>query len=288
MQFTLVDEGDGQRAISIVHDGDVKVALGSHPAFQQILAGALENDLSILDLFDASQYVAKQFEDQLLGDRVSARNGRIYLDGDELHNSLSEKIVEFLGGGENWYPLVRFLEKVVTNPNDHSREQLFTYLERHKFALTLDGDIVTYKGVSDGYYSSHGGHAIVDGVEVNGKVLNEVGSIIEMPRSEVQHDPSNGCSVGLHAATFNFAENWSSKTLRLIVNPRDVVSVPLGETEKMRVCRYYVDAEVAEEDGDLILGSDFVFDGEDDCVCCAEEPSDPVFSSEPIRSPVFA
>jgi hypothetical protein len=63
-----------------------------------------------------------------------------------------------------------------------------------------------------------------------------------MPRSDVQHDPARSCHTGLHVGTYEYAHSYADAALlTVLVNPRDVVSVPTacGAT-KMRVCRYVV------------------------------------------------
>ncbi len=70
------------------------------------------------------------------------------------------------------------------------------------------------------------------------------GQICEMPRHKVAFDPSNGCAAGLHVGTHNYTKSYrtnDSQTVVMVkVNPADVVSVPTGECEKMRCCRYVV------------------------------------------------
>jgi len=266
MKYNLVSSGD-QKNLTLVHDGEMYVADNTHPSWDRIFAGVMNGDESVVSLFDLSESVSRKFE--ALTERVAVRGGQVYFDGDPLDRAETRQIVRFLDGDiEDWEPLVNFLEKVQTNPDEHSREQLYTWLDRHDFPITEDGDLIAYKGVvanGDEYFSINHGKAIVDGEEVNGAVPNAVGSVIEMPRSEVQHDPRTGCSRGLHAGTWDYASGFArGAVLTVRINPRDVVSVPTDcSAQKVRVCRYTV-VGVTDVEHDSPLWTDADEDWDDD------------------------
>jgi len=246
MQYGFIDQ-NGQRSISVFANGEVFVATDAHPRFDSILAGAKANDESVLSMFDMGREAAQRFERVSANGRVTVANGHVFFDGDEVDNSLTQQIMRFMDEGvEDFTPLVNFFEKVADNPQEHSRTQLFDWLSRHDFTISTTGDIVAYKGVAkqaDGsLVSISRGPAIVDGVAVNGAVPNEVGSIVEMARSEVHHNPAVGCSTGLHAGTYNYAKDFSrGAVLQVHINPRDIVSVPTDcNWQKIRTCRYRV------------------------------------------------
>jgi hypothetical protein len=242
LQFSLVGN-DGEQFITVFTPGrKPMVAHSSHPSFSAIVEGAQAGDESVIDLFDAAETADRKF--RRLSERVTARNGRLYLDGEEVNHALSDQVVRFLSEGvDDWKPLVAFYENVQANPNEHSREQLYRWLHTHDFTITTDGMIVGYKGVGGDLLSKHSGKAIVDGEEVSGRIPNKVGSVIEMPRSEVHHNPSVGCSTGLHVGTYDYAQGYAhgGAMLECHVNPRDVVSVPTDSGDaKVRCCRYVV------------------------------------------------
>lgn len=58
-------------------------------------------------------------------------------------------------------------------------------------------------------------------------------------------NPSQDC-VGLHVGTWQYASTFSERTLEVEVHPRDVVSVPNYDKNKMRVCRYKVVKELTK------------------------------------------
>lgn len=258
-QYSIIEQ-DGEQCITVFVPGETpRVADSTHPNYEAMVEKAKAQDISVFDLFDVEKTIREYFE--RLSDRVLVRAGHIYFDGDEIHNTLTDHILRVMDEGlEDWEPLVAFMEKIMDNPVAHSREQLYRWLESHKFSITEEGDIVAYKGVEradedtgDAYLSLNGGHAIVDGEEVNGKVPQSIGSIVEMPRQEVVHEPSVSCSVGLHIGTFPYARGYGNVVLEVHVNPRDVVSVPNNEDEKARTCRYRVIGEVTAAYGSAVV-----------------------------------
>jgi hypothetical protein len=250
LQYTLIGNEDGDSNIVVFVPGSApQVAHQSHPNFEAILAGALTGDESIASLFDIAATVAQKF--QRLSERVTTANGRLYLDGEEVNDALTTQVLRFLDEGvEDWKPLVAFFENVQANPNEHSREQLYTWLAGRDFTITEDGLIVGYKGVKSdgngGYLSIMEGQAIVDGEVVKGNIPTNPGSLVEMPRSEVEWDPSVGCHRGLHVGTWDYASSFAQGTvLEVHVNPRDVVSVPTdSDAAKVRCCRYLIVKEI--------------------------------------------
>jgi hypothetical protein len=234
------------KVVTVVVDGEPFVARDDHPNYAEIVRLAALGDESVVDLFDLSVVIARKFEQ--VSDRVSIRDGRVYLDGDEneVHSALNEQIVEFHKAGVDFMPLVNFYDKIEQNPNPDSREQLYAWLKAHKFTITPEGDLLGYKGVrktADGKYQSiNHGRAIVNGEEFTGAIPNNPGDVVTMPRSEVEHNPSSGCSRGLHVGTWNYASDFAQgEVLEVVVNPRDVVSVPHDcNAQKLRTCRYVV------------------------------------------------
>ncbi len=237
--------------VTVVVDGVPYVAGNEHPNFNEILQAAIAGDKKVVELFDTAATIQKKFD--LVSDRVSIRNGQVFLDGEPVHSALTDQIIEFQKAGEDFSYLVNFYEKIEQNPNPDSREMLYTWLATHKFTITPDGNLVGYKGVkkiAEGQYESiNHGHAIVNGQEYNGAIPNNIGDIVTMPRGEVEHDPSSGCSRGLHVGTWDYAKDFSrGEVLEVIVNPRDVVSVPYDcAAKKLRTCRYVVAGVVESE-----------------------------------------
>lgn len=272
--------------VTVVVDGIPYSAANDHPNFKEIIRRSAEGDTSVVDLFDVSIRVAKKFEE--LSERVSVRDGRVYFDGEEIDTVLTRQIVNFLDADvEDFKPLVLFWEKLAQNPNPHSQEQLYTWLNAHDFTITPEGDLLGYKGVkklSDGKYESvKHGRAIVNGQEHNGAIPNNIGDEVRMPRGDVEFNPSVGCSTGLHVGTWEYASGWANgAVLEVRVNPRDVVSVPTDcNGQKLRTCRYIVTGVTEQDFGTPLKAAswgDDIYDEysddeyyEDDNYSCCED-----------------
>lgn len=240
-------------------------------------------DDAVVDLFNlmspearVKQHINSSY---YLSNSLSIQNGRIFFGDNQLEETLANHMMSLLNE-ENvpkdekmWRSYVKFLDNLYQNADEDIRQQLFRWMEYENkagngFAITDDGCIVGYKGCEGSVLepmSVFSGNAIVDGVEFNGKIPNKVGSVIEMPRSAVQKDPSVGCSVGLHVGTRDYATKWAPVLLLVKVNPRDVVSVPYEcESQKMRVCRYEVlKVTDASEEHRMYHGTDSTEDDSD-------------------------
>jgi hypothetical protein len=271
----LIVNGDGQRTLTVFIPGATPVIVtGDHPKFEDILTeaqSAAPNVERLRELADTTVLVSTRFE--ALTDRITTRNGRLYFDGDELDTALTQKILAMLDeDNDDWSAFVNFMDKLYLNPNPNARDAFYGWLSARPFGLTPEGDVIGYKGVEayvppeDGadpfegasYQSWHNGPAIVNGEEYDGSgngVPQSVGDVVEKPRSEVDASTRDECSDGLHVGTYSFANGrYGSTTLRVIVNPRDVVGVPTGVSgsEKFRCCRYRIDSTVTARDNEGI------------------------------------
>lgn len=238
---------DGEQTLTVFLPSGPLQVNGDHPQYQDILSGAKggADPEDLLNLADLSKVVAERFD--ALSERVKVAGGTVYFDGDPINTVLTKHIVRALDEEADFRPLVNFFEKVASNPNSHSREQLYEWLDKRDFAIAPDGDFYAYKGCGldqDGVaISLHSGKAVVNGVAVNGQVPNPIGGVVEFPRSEVDWDPARGCARGLHVGSRDYAESYARSGVLLLVkvNPRDVVSVPTDSNwAKVRVSRYEV------------------------------------------------
>lgn len=245
----IVTRPDGERSLTVFLPQGPLVVPNGHPNFDEIVeatdsVGVTEEEIE--NLADVAKAVALKLESLSERVKVDAEAGIVYFDNDAVHDALARHILRTLEEGGNFYPLVRFWEKLASNPNPRSREQLFTWLDGRDFTIAPDGDFYAYKGCTlDGNnqaVSVHSGKAVVDGKPVNGPVPNPIGAVVEFPRSEVDSNPGASCSRGLHVGDFSYASGWARGVLLLAkVNPRDVVSVPSDSSAaKVRVSRYQV------------------------------------------------
>lgn len=267
-----VKDGEATSVTFYTSKMDIMVAQPGHPRFAEIMKALVDGERSeqeIIEMFTVKAALDRKF--LRVGDRVMISGSRVLFDGEAVDDALTKAIIRFnADGNEDFMPLIYFMEKVRTNPQPHSRDNLFDWMQKNKFGLTEEGDIIAYKGVQiksgrdeDDYkfQSASSGEAFVNGELFTGKIPTNPGTVVEMPRSAVNHNPSIGCSTGLHAGDWSYASSFATKTLRVSINPRDVVSVPTEcSYRKMRVCRYKVLGEVTSEDKNILFVNDRLLD----------------------------
>jgi hypothetical protein len=241
-------------AFNAASDTPLYSADSSHPHYEAIVQGLRDGDPNVWGLFDVVGGAMHAFNQ--ITDRVSWDGSQVLWDGDPVHTVLADQLARVIETGKtaHYTALAKFWEKLAANPSDHSREQAFDWLSAHKFQITLEGDVVGYKGVTgtnkaDEYRSTATSRPVgKPSAYRNGKALpvqtyvtQAVGDIISMPRSEVVHDPRQSCERGLHVATRGYASGYGNTLLEVHVNPRDIVSVPTADRgDKVRACRYFV------------------------------------------------
>lgn len=270
MRYNMANTSEGRSTIVLLSDdGDVDTITDSHPNFLRI-ANALLAGEDPTEFLNANpvQIVVN------LSARISVVDGVLHFDGDPVYNGLASTIQRYHGEGRDATNLVRFMERLSLNPSANSREQLFNWTNAQDLTIDSDGFIVGFKGVksrlsdddfldADGqplfpldkypYQSASQGHGIVDGVEITGHLPMGVGVTVEMPRGEVNENPNQGCSTGLHVGTYDYAVgySYSGALLEVKFDPADVVSVPADcGFAKLRCCRY-TGVALHEDEGDL-------------------------------------
>ena len=194
--------------------------------------------------------------------KFTVKDGKVIFNGEEVHGYLVDQILTFLSTMPSQYQrLVKFAENLWTNPDVRIREELYKFLEHQGMPITEDGCFLAYKGVTQEYYSiSSGQIKVLKGtVNAGGHIFNGVGEEIVVERESVCSNGDIGCASGLHAGSWEYANDFKSGGRLMIVkiNPRDVVSVPKdSKYQKLRTCRYEVIAEEAQKldakaDGDF-------------------------------------
>jgi hypothetical protein len=208
-----------------------------------IKAGKLDDIPSIVEI-----------ERKFNGNGVELLDGLLHVNGTPLPSELSNRILAYKEQGLPYDSLLKFWDNLKQNPSFNSRNQLFKFLYHNGHPLTPDGHFIAYRGVSEDFKDMH-----------TGKFDNKVGSVCEVNRSEVDDNPNNTCSFGLHVACYNYAKDFGKKLIEVSVNPKDVVAVPTDYNgTKMRVSRFKVEKECVKELVDVQLYG-FNRDVTDDC-----------------------
>lgn len=251
--FSLTEDYKGKSLALFYADGDSETIPETHVSFQPIidlLLSGSATDEDVRDLTEVLETVARKMS--ALSERVSIDGTDVYFDGDPLAGELTEVIKSlFAAGSVDFKPLVNFLEKAKQNPSMKSTDDLYRWIKNGDLVIDPDGDIIAYKGVKvndkTGISESiHAGTAFVNGTEITGYIPNVPGSVISMPRSEVDPESQHYCSTGLHAGTYSYASSFAQGRLILVkFNPRDVVSCPTDSSDqKLRVSKYVVLTEI--------------------------------------------
>jgi len=180
--------------------------------------------------------------------------------GEALPECLQNKLMEFSRESFPYKAFKKFCSNLMLNPDPRSREQLYGYLEKYAFPITNDGCFLAYKYVT--VYSDGGSFANGTLVDSHSKTFNNnPGKIVAMDRDKCDSDPRNECSTGLHVAAYDYARNCGSGSviIEVLVNPKDVVSIPKDyDFKKMRVCRYQVLRRNESEVKKSYLSSNFI------------------------------
>jgi hypothetical protein len=137
--------------------------------------------------------------------------------------------------------LIKFLERLMANPSRRAINELYAFLSHKNLPITDAGTFLAYKSVRSDYTDHY-----------SGNFNNSIGNTLEMTRNNVCDDHNQGCSVGFHAGSLQYASTFGGgESILLIVeiDPADVVSVPSDcNCQKLRTCKYTV---VAKYDGPL-------------------------------------
>ena len=226
--------GDGN--ITLVLNGEQFFIVKEDSSYDKVRQALSDNASAeeLLLLVDK----AKEVADYVHSTDIQIKNGCVFYDGEEVHNTLTDRILTFMKEGLPVKPLVNFLEKLMQNPSYSARQELFDFLEHKHLPVTEDGDFLAYKAVNSTYMDKY-----------TGKVGNSIGSSVEMVRWNVDDDRGHGCASGLHAGTLEYVQSYgcfhdgdgADKCIIVKINPTDVVSVPTDSgCQKLRTCKYLV------------------------------------------------
>ena len=186
-------------------------------------------------------------------------NGEVYIGTWRAPQVLADRIIKFEEEGLPYEPLIKFGEKLKSNPSFRAVQQLFGFLSHNNMPLTEEGNFIAYKKVDKDLKDIH-----------TRTISNAVGSVVSMPRNEVNEDPDVTCSYGLHIAAWDYAQNNYGHSsddvmLEVEVDPADVVAIPKDYKEmKCRCCKYIVKAIVTNPNEENLLQKSCEDDCEDD------------------------
>ncbi len=232
MSMNYIISGNGTMTI-VVDDSSHSIGY-DHPNYLAIKQCLVDGDEeAIVPLLDIPQSILNYSD----GD-VEIDNGILKYQGEEIHNTLTDRIMTMMRDGFPFKPMLNFLVNLLENPSNRAVEELYTFLENKNLPITEDGCFLAYKAVTSDYKDKW-----------SQTIDNSVGQKVQMQRRKVNDNCNIGCSDGLHVGALEYVEGYhcESKEDKIVivkVNPSEIVSVPLDcECQKVRCCGYEVVAD---------------------------------------------
>lgn len=167
--------------------------------------------------------------------------GKVTIEGDEVlfngvavHNALTRRIMALFNDGFPITHMCKFMERIDANPSYRARNELYGFLEACNLPITDDGCFLAYKKIRADWKDCY-----------TGTIDNSIGQKPTMARRDVNEDPNQTCSAGLHVCSYSYLSSYSGERIVAVkIDPADVVSCPVDYNfSKLRVCAY----EVIEE-----------------------------------------
>ncbi len=212
--------------LTIVIDAKPYTIAPDHPNYDKIKGALKTGDTQlIIELVD----IARSVEDYVEGD-AEVKDGVVYYEGDAIHNTLTERILDMMAYGFPFKPMFKFVNNLMKNPSKRATEELYDFLMHKNLPITDDGCFLAYKRVNEDWTDLY-----------SNSIDNSVGQIVKMSRRKVDDNREMGCSDGLHVGALEYVEGYGSggHVLVVKVNPEHVVSVPSDhDCTKVRFCAY--------------------------------------------------
>lgn len=253
-------------ALSVFLYGVPHIVDNSHPNFIKIfelLVNGVNGDeaaAEIESLISIKTTIEKAVEGQNFG-KVTVGNDCVLYNGNPINSYLTERMLQILSVGLNIAPWALFMDKLYKNPSKTAVDELFLWLDQSGMPITDQGNFLAYKKVNDDYSSFHRGpHGLV--------VMNVPGTVVEMPRNEVDDVRDRTCSSGLHFCSWQYLPHYygsKGKVLIVEIDPADVVSIPSDYgNAKGRASKYTVIGEIDQSRTQHAFANTVVFDDEFD------------------------
>lgn len=161
--------------------------------------------------------------------KIFVKDGTVWYADREIHNTITQRIVDGLNEGFDMNPYILFLENLLQNPSETAVNELYDFMEYGRMGITDDGYLIAYKKVRNNYTDVH-----------SGKFDNSPGQSHSMARDRVDPDRNRTCSNGFHFCSFDYLSQFGGQRVVLVkINPRDVVAVPADYNNTKARCSAY-------------------------------------------------
>jgi hypothetical protein len=256
--------------ITVNYDGQTHIVSRKDSLADRLIAAVRDKNLEEIPKLVSTAKRVVEFGQG----NFTVQDNQIIINGTSAPEVLSRKIIRFMNEGLPVEPLVKFAENLLKNPSYRAVNELFQFLEKNDHPITENGCFIAYKKVRKDFKDAY-----------TGTIDNSPGLLVEIPRNQVNEDPTQTCSHGLHVANWHYANNVYSagedpNMLEVEINPKDVVAVPIDYNQaKIRVCTYRVLGVIDKEHStETSLRTTPVADrpNYDDCSKCGESLSCPI------------
>lgn len=182
--------------------------------------------------------------------KVEIVHGQLLVDGKYSTGAAADKILSFSKRKLPVKAMMAFVARLQKNPSYRAREDMFAWIDANNMPITPDGCFLAFKIVRGDYWDIYTGNTF----------LHTVGSVIEMPREQVDDNPNNTCSAGAHFCGENYlphyASAYDSRIVVLKIAPEDVVAFPYDyNLAKGRAYKYEVIDEMSRKSVKKYLGT---------------------------------
>lgn len=215
-------------------NGNPVIVDSTHMNYEGVKQALRDQDWeSAVTLSSVKNAVAKLSEG-----KVTIEGDEVLFNGTVIHNALTRRIMALFNDGFPITHMCKFMERIDANPSYRARNELYGFLEACNLPITDDGCFLAYKKIRSDWKDCY-----------TGTIDNSIGQKPTMPRRDVNEDPNQTCSAGLHVCSYSYLESYGGDRIVAVkVDPADVVAVPTDyNNSKMRVCAYEVVEELAFE-----------------------------------------
>lgn len=215
-------------------DISTKVFTTADPQFAEIEALVAGEDFKPEQLsgyFETA--TVAEIADSLGIDGWVVKDGVLYIQDKKVPEEIYSTIKPVLASQpEDSDRVIAFFNRLAKNPSKRVFETLFMFLKHNCIKLLPNGSVLAYKSVRPDMFD-----------HFTGKIENKVGATITMPRNQVNDNPKETCSYGLHVGSLEYAQKFhgGEVIVEVEVAPEDFVSVPVDyDGQKARTCAYTV------------------------------------------------
>lgn len=218
--------------VTVAIDGKVFNFDHTHPNYTFIRDAVMEKDWGSVS---ANADYKKRFKTLTFGFFEITEDGQLLHRGEPVEYEFAEKIIALHEKDIRPTALLKFLERLKSNPSSISVESALRFIVHNSLPIDKDGFLFTYKRIKNNWKDCH-----------SGTMDNSIGQVVAMEREHVTLDPNQTCSAGLHVCSYSYLSHFSGDRIVVCkVDPHDIVSVPHDYSNaKMRVMRYEVITEL--------------------------------------------